>query len=58
MPDDLWARLFENAIDNVGILVYSGFFLAEQHSRKIELLKKKADDGQHYLDDRSGPFLG
>ena len=44
-PDELWARLFENAIDNIGILVYSGFFLAEQHSRKIELLKKKADDG-------------
>ena len=45
VPDDLWARLFENATDNVGILVYSGFFLAEQHSRKIELLTKKADDG-------------
>ena len=25
--------------------MYSGFFLPEQHSRKIELLKKKADDG-------------
>ena len=45
VPDDLWARLFENAIDNIGILVYSGFFLAEQHARKMELLKKKADDG-------------
>ena len=45
VPDDLWARLFENAVDNIGILVYSGFFLAEQHSRKIELLTKKADDG-------------
>ena len=45
MPDELWARLFENAIDNIGILVYSGFFLAEQHSRQIELLKQKADDG-------------
>jgi hypothetical protein len=33
VPDDLWSRLFENAIDHVGILVYSGFFLAEQHSR-------------------------
>lgn len=45
VPDELWARLFDNAIDQIGILVYSGFFLAEQHSRKIELLKKKADDG-------------
>src|SRR5215472_17385357 len=45
VPDELWARLFENAIDNIGILVYSGFFLAEQHSRKIALLQKKADEG-------------
>ena len=45
VPDDLWARLFENAIDQISILVYSGFFLAEQHSRKIALLKKKADEG-------------
>ena len=45
VPDELWARLFENATDNIGILVYSGFFLAEQHSRKIELLRQKADDG-------------
>jgi hypothetical protein len=45
VPDELWARLFEKATENIGILVYSGFFLAEQHSRKIELLKQKADDG-------------
>lgn len=45
VPDDLWARLFENAIDHIGILVYSGFFLAEQHSRKIEFLRQKADGG-------------
>ena len=45
VPDELWARLFENAIDNIGILVYSGFFLPEQHASHIELLKQKADDG-------------
>src|SRR5271166_3358024 len=45
VPDDLWARLFQNAVDNVGILVYSGFFLAEQHVHHIELLKQKAADG-------------
>src|SRR5215469_1364487 len=45
VPDELWARLFENAVDQIGILVYSGFFLAEQHVRQIGLLKKKADDG-------------
>jgi hypothetical protein len=45
VPDELWAKLFENATENIGILVYSGFFLPEQHSRQIELLKQKADDG-------------
>jgi hypothetical protein len=45
VPDDLWARLFETAVDNIGILVYSGFFLPEQHKSQIELLKRKADEG-------------
>ena len=45
VPREVWARLFENAIDNIGILVYSGFFLPEQHASHIELLKRKADDG-------------
>src|SRR5262249_16622348 len=45
VPRELWARLFENAADNIGILVYSGFFLPEQHASHIELLKQKADDG-------------
>ncbi len=45
VPRELWARLFENAVDNIGILVYSGFFLPEQHASHIELLKQKADDG-------------
>jgi transcriptional regulator with XRE-family HTH domain len=45
VPADLWARLFENAIDSIGILVYSGFFLPEQYAPQMKLLKKKADDG-------------
>jgi transcriptional regulator with XRE-family HTH domain len=45
IPPDLWARLFKNAIDNIGILVYSGFFLPEQHAPQMELLKQKADEG-------------
>jgi transcriptional regulator with XRE-family HTH domain len=45
VPDELWARLFENAVDNISILVYSGFFLPEQHKSQIELLRQKADDG-------------
>ena len=45
VPRELWARLFENATENIGILVYSGFFLPEQHASHIELLTQKADDG-------------
>ena len=46
VPRELWARLFENATENIGILVYSAFFLPEQHALHIELLKQKADDGE------------
>ena len=45
VPDDLWARLFENAIDNIGILVYSGLLPRRAARPQDELLKKKADDG-------------
>jgi len=45
IPAELWARLFEKATDRIGILVYSGFFLAEQHAAQLALLKQKADDG-------------
>ena len=45
VPDELWARLFENATGSIGILVYAGFWLAEHHARLISLLKEKADDG-------------
>jgi hypothetical protein len=45
VPREVWARLFENATENIGILVYSGFFLPEQHAAHIDLLKQKADDG-------------
>lgn len=45
VPTELWTRLFENAASNIGVLVYSGFFLPEQHAPLIKLLKQKADDG-------------
>jgi hypothetical protein len=45
VPDELWAKLFENATEKISILVYSGFFLAEQHAHQIMQLKQKADDG-------------
>src|SRR5260370_24889349 len=37
VPDELWARLFENAIDNIGILVYAGFCLPEHPAPLISL---------------------
>lgn len=45
VPNDLWARLFETAASNIGILVYSGFFLPEQHAPQLGLIKQKADQG-------------
>jgi hypothetical protein len=45
VPRELWVRLFEYAVDQIGILVYSGFFLPEQYAPQIELLKQKADGG-------------
>jgi hypothetical protein len=45
VPPEVWIRLLEKATQHVGILVYSGFFLAEQYARQIELLKDKADQG-------------
>src|SRR5215475_6184367 len=35
VPRELWARLFENADENIGILVYSGFFLPELHATTL-----------------------
>ena len=45
IPAEVWVSLFEKASQQIGILVYSGFFLAEQHARQIALLKAKADHG-------------
>ncbi len=45
IPAGMWARLFEGARERIGILVYSGFFLPEQHAPQMRLLQRKADDG-------------
>ena len=45
IPAELWMKLFENATENVSILVYSGFFLPEQYAPQLALLRAKADDG-------------
>jgi transcriptional regulator with XRE-family HTH domain len=45
VPAELWARLFESATEEIGILVYSGFFLPEQHAPQLALLPAKAAAG-------------
>lgn len=44
VPSDAWKRLFESAEREIGILVYSGFFLAEDVSVS-RLLAAKAEAG-------------
>ncbi|MBV2362258.1 XRE family transcriptional regulator [Streptomonospora nanhaiensis] len=44
VPRDAWKRLFESAQEEIGILVYSGFFLAEDAS-VLRLLRQKAEAG-------------
>ena len=54
VPDELWARLFENAIDTIGILVYSGFFLAEQHDQRHRIIECPIEIGARLdLDNRA-----
>jgi DNA-binding transcriptional regulator YdaS (Cro superfamily) len=44
VPLDAWHRLFERASQDIGILVYSGLFLAED-ARIVPLLREKARAG-------------
>ncbi|SRR6266545_1935018 len=44
VPRDAWQRLFERAEHQIGILVYSGLFLAEDHG-VMRVLARKADAG-------------
>ncbi|MEU0239706.1 DUF5919 domain-containing protein [Nocardiopsis sp. NPDC006198] len=44
VPQDLWKRVFENAQQEISILVFSGFFLADDPSM-IKLLADKARAG-------------
>ncbi|PSK99299.1 hypothetical protein CLV63_10320 [Murinocardiopsis flavida] len=44
VPRDTWKRLFESATQEIGVLVYSGFFMAEDASI-LALLKEKAQAG-------------
>src|SRR5829696_1012807 len=44
VPPDAWRRLYERAEREIGVLVYSGLFLAE-NTGLIQLLASKAGDG-------------
>ncbi|GAA4895692.1 DUF5919 domain-containing protein [Streptomonospora salina] len=44
VPRDAWKRLFERAQEEIGVLVYSGFFLAEDGDMH-RLLRQKAEAG-------------
>jgi transcriptional regulator with XRE-family HTH domain len=45
VPAQLWWSLFTSAVEQIGILVYAGVFLYEQHPELAELLKQKASSG-------------
>ncbi|MQM25250.1 XRE family transcriptional regulator [Glycomyces albidus] len=45
VPPELWRRLFDNATERIGILVYSGLFLPEHDPGLIEALQQKAAAG-------------
>ncbi|PRY55724.1 helix-turn-helix domain-containing protein [Glycomyces artemisiae] len=45
VPSDLWRRLFDNATERIGILVYAGLFLPEHDPDLIDALKAKARAG-------------
>lgn len=44
VPRDAWGRLYEQASSELGVLVYSGLFLAED-AGVVRLFARKADEG-------------
>jgi transcriptional regulator with XRE-family HTH domain len=44
VPEDAWRRLFDSAKQEIGVLVYSGLFLAE-NAGMLRLFRTKAGDG-------------
>lgn len=60
VPRDMWRRLFETAEHEIGVLVYSGFFLAED-SGMMRLFVEKARAGVRVrilLGDPDSPGVG
>ncbi len=45
VPADLWRRLLEGAREQIGVLVYAGLFLPEQHPRLYAALRRKGRGG-------------
>jgi hypothetical protein len=46
VPRAIWHRLFDHAVDEIGVLVYSGLFIAED-AELMRLLAAKARAGKH-----------
>ncbi|GLY18011.1 transcriptional regulator [Kineosporia sp. NBRC 101677] len=44
VPAELWGQVFDTAEENIGILVYSGYFIAE-NAGLLTLLRSKAEAG-------------
>ncbi len=44
VPAELWGQVFDTAEENIGILVYSGYFIAE-NAGLLALLRSKAEAG-------------
>ena len=45
VPAELWWRLIDGAVEQIGILAYAGLFLPEQQPRLVAALKSKAQAG-------------
>jgi transcriptional regulator with XRE-family HTH domain len=46
VPSELWRNFFDNAEQEIGVLVYSGLFLSEDAGAR-RIFRKKADAGAH-----------
>lgn len=45
VPSDLWQRLLDKAVNEIGILAYGGLFLPEQNPSWVSTLRSKAEAG-------------
>jgi transcriptional regulator with XRE-family HTH domain len=45
VPHDTWSQLFDSAEEEIGILVYSGYFLLVDDPGTLEMIRSKAEGG-------------